>query len=105
MRINTAYVVSAVTLLVLVVLSTATLAQVPVTINGHVSGRHGDPKQFVGVSFDGPGHYVAITDAQGAFTIENVTAGRYTVRVRQGDLVEVFTRDVGSGGVDLVVRW
>ena len=77
----------------------------PVTINGHVSGRHGDPKQFVGVSFDRTGHYVAITDAQGAFTIENVTAGKYTVRVRQGDLVEVFTRDVGSGGVDLVVRW
>ena len=87
------------------VLSTATLAQELVTINGQVKGRQGDPKQFVGVSFDGPGHYVAITDAQGAFTIENVTAGRYTVRVRQGDLIEVFTRDVGSGAVDLFVRW
>jgi hypothetical protein len=75
-----------------------------VTVNGQIKGLNGETKQFVSVSLEGPGRYVAITNAQGAFTIENVTPGRYTIRVRQGDRVAVFTRDV-QGQIDIVVNW
>jgi hypothetical protein len=74
-------------------------------VNGQIKGLRGEPKQFVSVSLEGPGRYVAITNAEGVFTIQNVTPGRYTVRVRQGDLVAVFTRDVDTGRIDLDVNW
>lgn len=74
-------------------------------VNGQVKGRQGDPKQFVSVSLEGPGRYAALTNEQGAFAIQNVTPGKYRVKVRQGDQVEEFSRDVGGGRVDLVVKW
>lgn len=105
MRIGIVGAASALMLLASMVLSTATLTQTRVTVSGQVMGKQNTPKQFVSVSLDGPGQYVAITDDHGAFTIQNVTPGRYTVRVRQGDFVEEFIRDVGSQRIDLVVRW
>jgi len=94
---------SALTFVASVVFSSVTTAQ-SVAVNGQVTGQ-GGPKQFASVSLEGPGRYTAITDAGGAFTIPNVTPGRYTVRVRQGNHVEAFTRDVGSGPIQLVVKW
>ena len=88
-----------------VVLSGTTTAQNPVTLYGSVRGRQGDPKPFVSVSLEGPGRYVAMTDAKGTFTIPNVIPGTYKVRVRRGDLVDVFTRDVGSSRIELTVKW
>jgi len=80
-----------------------TQAEVPVS--GRVKGLQGDPKQFVSVSLEGPGRYVAMTNAEGIFTIQSAIPGKYTVHVRQGDRVAVFTCDVGSSPVDLVVNW
>jgi hypothetical protein len=104
MRIGIVRTVSALGILAVVVLSTVSVAQ-GITVNGQVTGRNSEPKQFASVSLDGPGRYVAVTDAQGIFTIPNVTPGRYTVRVRQGDLVGVFTRDIGSERISIVVKW
>jgi hypothetical protein len=77
--------------------------EIPVT--GHVKGGGGDPKQFCSVSLDGPERYVASTDTEGAFAIPSVKPGRYTIRVRQGDHVAEFSREVGSGALDLAVKW
>ena len=77
-----------------------------VSVNGQVKGPKGDFKQFASVSLEGPGRYTAITDAQGAFTIQDVTPGTYTVRVRQGNRVEIFTRNIDGGGpIQLAVKW
>ena len=94
---------SALTFVASVAMSSATVAQ-SVAVNGQVTGP-GGPKQFASVSLEGPGRYTAITDAGGAFTIPNVTPGQYTIRVRQGNHVEVFTRGIGSGRMQLVVKW
>jgi hypothetical protein len=101
MKISSVRVRSSVTLLGLVVLSTAAAAQ---GVTGTVKGKDNDPKQFVTVSLDG-GRYTAITDEHGAFTVQNVPPGRSRVSVRQGGKVEEFTRDVGSAPLDLTVKW
>ena len=97
--------VLALCLLLSLLLAQQAFAQQGMTVNGQVQGIRGEPKQFVSISLEGPGQYVAMTNAHGAFKIRNVTKGKYTVRVRQGDLVAVFTRDVGNDPVDLVVNW
>jgi hypothetical protein len=104
MKIGLIRVVSKVMLLVFAVLSTAAVAQAPVTVNGTVNGN-GGPKQFANVKLDGPGHYIATTDPEGRFTIEGVVPGRYTVEVRKDDRRNVFTRNVGRGPLDLRVKW
>ena len=77
-----------------------------ITVTGHVKGfEKNGPKQFVSVSLEGPGRYAAITNSMGTFTIQNVTPGRYTIRVRQGDLVAEFTRDVDGSVINLIVKW
>lgn len=106
MQVSKVCVRSSLTLLAFVVFATPAVAQETVTVRGTVTGANNDPKQFAGVSFDGPGHYVATTDASGAFTIQSVAAGRYTVRVRQGDRVDEFpNRAVGTSLLRLVVTW
>ena len=79
--------------------------QTGVPVNGQVKGLQGDPKQFISVSLEGPGRYVAMTNAEGVFTIQSAIPGKYAVHVRQGDRVAVFTCDVGSSLIDLVVNW
>lgn len=91
--------------LLLVVTREALAANRGITLTGQVNGRQMDPKQFVSVSLEGPGHYAAITDAKGIFTIKNFRPGRYTVRVRQGDFVAVFSLDVNGGYLNLKVKW
>jgi hypothetical protein len=76
-----------------------------VTVTGHVKGQDGHPKQFASVSLDGPGRYAAATNAEGVFTIPNVTPGRYTIRVRQGDQLAEFSREVGGSPLELIVKW
>lgn len=106
MHINRVRMRSSLTILALLALATVAAAQNTITVKGMVRGANNDPKQFAGVSFDGPGHYVATTDASGAFTIQSVAAGRYTVRVRQGDRVDEFpNRAVGTSLLRLVVTW
>lgn len=94
-------------LLAAALLLTAAVFQQAITVKGTVKGKKdGDPKQYASVSLDGPAHYAATTDEKGVFTIEKVTPGKYTVKVRQGDHVEEFTnRDVSSGKLDIVVNW
>lgn len=105
MQISVIRVAATLVLLASLLLSTAAVAQGEATVSGHVKGNGGDPKQFSSVSLDGPGRYVATTDTEGAFAIPNVKPGRYTIRVRQGDHLAEFSRDIGSGALDLVVRW
>ena len=64
---------SGLTLAGLVMLLGAALPKQPV--HGTVKGSQGDPKQFASVSLDGPGHYAAITDANGSFVIQEVSPG------------------------------
>jgi iron complex outermembrane receptor protein len=93
-------------LLASVLLFSAAAFSQAITLKGTVRGKDKDPKQFASVSLDGPAHYAATTDENGAFTIEKVTPGKYTVKVRQGDHVEEFAnKDVSSGKLDLVVKW
>jgi hypothetical protein len=92
-------------LLAFVVVLAAAVAHDPLTVQGTVTGKHGDLKQFASVSLDGPGQYGAITDEHGLFTIQNVTPATYTVRVRQGGKVEAFTREVHDTRLDLTVEW
>lgn len=91
-------------LLALLALSHAAAAQGDITVTGHVKGKDGNPKQFSSVSFDGPGRYAAATNAEGVFTISGVKPGKYTIRVRQGDRVAEFYRDVGDS-IELIVSW
>jgi len=81
------------------------MGQAGSNIAGTVQGQKGDPKQFVSVQLDGPRRYVATTDAQGAFTLSAVVPGYYTVRVRQGDYVETFSKQIQAGPLALVVKW
>lgn len=77
-----------------------------ITVEGEVKGLQGDPKQFVSVSLLGPGRYVSITNSKGVFTIRNVTPGKYTVKVRKGDQISEFKRDINSVRIDvLIVKW
>jgi len=92
-------------LLLLSLLMTRAAFTQGLTLSGQVKGTSGDAKQFAGVSLEGPGQYVAITDAEGCFTIRNVIPGKYTVRVRQGDRVALFTCNVDSARINLVVNW
>jgi Carboxypeptidase regulatory-like domain len=92
-------------LLVSLMLPPAAVAQANVTVTGQVKGQDGNPKQFSSVALDGPGRYAAATNTEGVFTIPNVKPGKYTIRVRQGNQVTEFSRDVGGGPIDLVVKW
>ena len=89
------------------VLSTAAagaFAQGGTDLNGTVVARDGRPKQFASVQLEGPRRYAAMTDANGRFTITGFTAGRYTVRIRQGDYVETQTHEIGAGPLKLTVK-
>jgi hypothetical protein len=95
---------SGLTLAGLVMLLGAALPKQPV--HGTVKGSQGDPKQFASVSLDGPGHYAAITDANGSFVIQEVSPGTYAVHVRQGDRRGDFLNvQVGDQSLDLTVSW
>lgn len=52
--------------------------QTSLNMTGTVKARNGSPKQFVHVQLDGPGRYVAVSNAQGVFTLTNVLPGYYT---------------------------
>ena len=84
-------------------LSSTVMAQ-GVTVEGKVHGA-GGPKQFASIKLDGPGHYVAATDADGTFKIPNVIPGKYTVEVRKEDHRDVSTHDVGASPIDVQVPW
>ena len=103
MRITTVRVVATSMFTAFLALSSAVFGQEP--LNGKVTDRHGEPRRFASVSLVGPERYLAITNAEGVFTIQKVTSGKYTVSVRQGDRVEIFTRDIPKDSLDLIVRW
>jgi len=82
------------------------LAQQIFSLKGQVTGPHGDIRQFVSVSLEGPGRYSAMTDANGTFTVRNVIPGKYTIRVRKGNLVSVFeAKDVSEDKLDIKIPW
>ena len=98
-------VISSLILVGLVMPLTAALSQAP-PVHGTVKGNQGDAKQFASVSLEGPGQYAAITDANGNFVIQEVSAGTYTVRVRQGERRRDFPNvKVGDQSLDLTVDW
>lgn len=74
-------------------------------LSGQVKGAQGDPKKFVTVQLDGPSSYVALTDANGKFSVKNVSPGRYRVKVTQGDKVQTSSMAVSSETLELVVKW
>src|SRR5262245_54161866 len=97
---------SSLTLIGLVMLLGAALPQTRPPVHGTVKGSQGDPKQFASVSLEGPGQYAAITDANGNFVIQEVSAGTYTVHVRQGERRGDFSNiKVGDQSLDLTVDW
>ncbi len=94
----------------LVTLLFATLVGMPslsqaLDLGGQVRGVQGDPKKFATVQLDGPGSYVALTDANGRFSIKSVSPGQYRVKVTQGDKVQIFSMAIASGTLELVVKW
>ncbi len=94
----------------LFVFSIVVLAQISwaqgAMVSGSVRDRQNSPKAYVSVTFDGPGSYVAMTDGEGRFTIDNVKNGTYSVIVRQGDNVQKFTERIeGRRELNLVVTW
>ena len=77
-----------------------------VTVSGSVRDRNNAPKAYVSVTFEGPRRYVAMTDGEGRYTINNVQNGAYSVVVRQGDNVQKFSQRIsGQQEVNLVVNW
>lgn len=79
--------------------------QTGLNVTGTVKARNGSPKQFVNVQLNGPGRYVAVSNAQGVFTLTNVVPGYYNIKVRQGDYVETFAQELKSDRLNLVVKW
>jgi hypothetical protein len=103
-RVGSGLTLAGLILLLMTALPQAALAQVQV--RGTVKGIQGDPKQFASVSLEGPGHYAAITDANGSFVIGDVAPGTYAVQVRQGDRHGNFPNvQVGEQSLDLTVKW
>jgi hypothetical protein len=91
----------------LVFLLTCLTAQVDsktTTVNGVVRGSDGTPKISASVKLNGPGNYIALTNSEGAFVIDNVIPGPYRVTVLQGNHYQQFQRNI-PGPLDLVVNW
>jgi len=77
-----------------------------VTVSGSVSDRNDNPKAYVSVTLEGPRRYVAMTNGEGRYTINDVQNGSYSVVVRQGDNVQRFSQRIsGQQEVNLVVQW
>jgi hypothetical protein len=74
------------------------------TVDGSVRGADGTPKISASVKLNGPGNYIAVTNAQGLFVISNVMPGSYRVTVLQGNRYQQFQRNL-PGSLDLVVNW
>jgi hypothetical protein len=74
------------------------------TVNGVVRGNDGNPKISASVKLIGPGNYIALTNAAGAFVIERVIPGPYRITVLQGNHSQQFQRNI-PGSLDLVVNW
>jgi len=74
------------------------------TVRGSVRGADGTPKISASVKLNGPGNYMALTNANGEFVIENVIPGTYKVTVLQSNRYQVFTRTI-PGPLELSVPW
>ncbi len=105
MRRRIRMVLLAVILVLVSGLTSGIFAQGQIDVSGSIKGPDGGPKRFASVQMEGPLRYVAITDAEGQFSVSKVVPGRYTVRVRQGDYVATFSVDIRTDRLDLVVRW
>jgi len=81
-----------------------------VDVRGQVKGMREDPKSFARVQLSGPGSYIALTNSNGEFSIQNVIPGRYGVTVTQGRNVQKFSivirvpRNTVST-IDMIVSW
>ncbi len=64
-------------------LSTAALAQQPARVSGRVVNPSGDPVRRATVKLQGSASYTQTTQENGAFTIENVAPGRYTLTAQR----------------------
>jgi hypothetical protein len=92
-------------LLIGVTLSLNAVAQQTIDATGSLKGHGGNPKQFASVQITGPGRYAAMTNAKGEFKLFNVVPGHYTVRVSQGDHVEMLSLNIRDSRLELQVKW
>lgn len=90
--------------LVLVTCLTTLAASKTITVKGSVRGRDGTPKIAASVKLNGPGNYIALTNSEGDFVINNVIPGTYKVTVFLSNHYQQFSRQV-PGPLDLVVNW
>jgi hypothetical protein len=77
-------------------------------LKGWVRGADGNPKVSARVQLvrsGGSGQYIAVTSQEGRFTIGSFQAGRYLVRIRQGNEVQEFVENIASREVEFVVNW
>jgi uncharacterized membrane protein len=80
-------------------------AQAPINLSGQITGTAGDPKKFATVKLDGPGSYLALTDYEGRFSLNNLVPGKYAITVRQEEKVQKFSITIQSSTLNLVVKW
>ena len=87
------------------VMLTAWAAAQGVEVSGVVTGRDNLPKAQVSIRFNGPQRYVAISDAQGKFSLRGVQPGVYEIIVSQRDKMQRFSMQITGGMLDLRVPW
>jgi hypothetical protein len=78
-----------------------------VAVSGQVKGNLGAPKSSVRVQLEGPGRYVALTDNNGKFAIQNVKPGDYSITIVERNRFQKFFFKIspGTGPLNLQVDW
>lgn len=88
----------------LVMLNAWAVAQV-VEVRGVVTGKENLPKAQVSIRFNGPQRYIAISNAQGEFSLKGIQPGVYEIIVSQRDKMQRFSMQITGDNLDLRVPW
>lgn len=74
--------------------ASSVVAQATATVSGTVTDTSGAPVSNAAVALRGPTNYYATTDSKGAFSIDNVTPGIYTVTVTRPGYTTAVQNDI-----------